>query len=98
MLPFAALILPLVSTMITDAEPTGYDKSGQIGGMLTPAMMDRKRKFQKRAAKKAARRRKAKNSSSSAAHEDDDNDEEDEPTHSERAAFEAPLMSLRSLF
>ena len=98
MLPFACLILPIVSTMITDAEPTGYDKSGQIGGMLTPAMMERKRKYQKKAAKRAARRLRKTNSSLRESHDDDDDDDDDEPTHSERAAFEAPLKALRSIF
>lgn len=55
MIPFIVLILPLVSTSITNAEPTGYDRSGQLGGMLTPAMMKRVREFQSRHRRDAAR-------------------------------------------
>ena len=47
MTPFVALSLPVVSTMITDAAPTGYDKAGNLSAMLTPAMMERKREHQK---------------------------------------------------
>ena len=48
MMPFILLLLPIVSTMLTSATPTGYDKSGHLGGMLTPAMMERKQKATER--------------------------------------------------
>ena len=35
-LPFVLLGLPFLSTMLTQTHPTGYDKGGMCGGMLSP--------------------------------------------------------------
>jgi hypothetical protein len=57
MMPFILLLLPIVSTMLTSATPTGYDKSGHLGGMLTPAMMERKREHEAQVKAKMAKRK-----------------------------------------
>ena len=43
--------------MLTSATPTGYDKSGHLGGMLTPAMMERKREHEAQVKAKMAKRK-----------------------------------------
>lgn len=43
MLPYLTLAVPLFFSIITDAEPTGYDARGLLGACLTPAQIRRKR-------------------------------------------------------
>mmetsp|Transcript_42092 Transcript_42092/g.84511 ORF Transcript_42092/g.84511 Transcript_42092/m.84511 type:complete len:126 (-) Transcript_42092:12-389(-) len=45
MFPFIALVIPLVNTMLTDATPTGFDKSGMLGAVLNPQQIARMREL-----------------------------------------------------
>ena len=48
-LPFVLLALPFISTMLTQAYATGYDKAGNCGGMLTPEQIKQVREMEGRA-------------------------------------------------
>mmetsp|Transcript_31251 Transcript_31251/g.70641 ORF Transcript_31251/g.70641 Transcript_31251/m.70641 type:complete len:160 (-) Transcript_31251:141-620(-) len=53
-LPFIALALPLISTILTQAVETGYDQAGFLGGKLSPAQIKRKREFEAAMARQKA--------------------------------------------
>ena len=55
MLPFVVLAIPLVNRLITDTTPTGFDKSGVIGGVLSPAQIKRVRENAREMQKQAIR-------------------------------------------
>jgi len=46
MLPFLVLAIPAVMLAITNAQPTGYDRSGALGALLTAAEIQAKRDFE----------------------------------------------------
>jgi hypothetical protein len=88
MLPFLMLIIPVVSTMITDATPTGYDKAGHLGGVLSTAMMERKKEQERETGARA----------SSVAEHDDEHGRPPQSLHNEdadRAGAEARRQATR---
>lgn len=42
-LPFLALGMPFISTILTQTHQTGYDKGGMCGGMLSPQQIQQVR-------------------------------------------------------